>query len=360
MKWPWKSNLENRADSSYTDALIRLITQRANGESTAFPAAVGALEAASGLVSRAFATAVVESPSSAVLNALTPSCLALIGRALIRRGEIVFYIDTHAGMIDLLPCQSHDINGGPQPASWTYRCTVGGPERTFTYEEVQATNVVHLMYARDADRPWRGIGPLQSGQLTGKLAAEVLSALGDESSTPRGQLLSLPIDGDDPTLLKLKADIKKLNGQVAYLESGDYGGTAGGGMVNSKPERLGASPPAALVELFKVSREDVMAACGINPALLTDAQGTAMREAWRQFLFGTASPLGRLVATELTEKLGSPVMLDWAEMRASDIAGRARAFGVMVQNGVPMDQAAESVGLQLDDLPDAPPRPTEG
>ena len=48
MKWPWQSNMEYRADSSYTDALIAAITANAKGQTTAFPTAVGALEAASG------------------------------------------------------------------------------------------------------------------------------------------------------------------------------------------------------------------------------------------------------------------------------------------------------------------------
>ena len=87
MKWPWQSNLETRADSSYTDALVAAITANAKGQTTAFPAAIGALEAAAGLVGRAFASAVVETESSAVMRSLTPGCLALIGRSLIRRGE---------------------------------------------------------------------------------------------------------------------------------------------------------------------------------------------------------------------------------------------------------------------------------
>ena len=125
MKFPWQSTpMETRADSSYTDALITAILGQAQGQSTALPAAVGALEAASGLVSRAFASAVVETPSMAVSRALTPSCLALIGRALIRRGEVVFYIDTSHGAIDLLPCQSWDVDGLPKPAArGYYRCT---------------------------------------------------------------------------------------------------------------------------------------------------------------------------------------------------------------------------------------------
>ena len=116
--------------------------------------------------------------------------------------------------------------------------------------------------------------------------------------------------------------------------------------MNLKPERLGAEPPTALVELFRLSREDVLSACGINPSLVMDAQGTAQREAYRQFLFGTVAPLGRMVASELSAKLDTPVVLDWDELRASDIAGRARAFGVMVSTGgMDIERAAGLSGL---------------
>ena len=349
MKWPWQSNLETRADSSYTDALITAITANAKGQTTAFPASIGALEAAAGLVGRAFASAVVETDSSAVLRALTPACLLLIGRSLIRRGEIVLYIDTTTGMLNLLPCQSHDVDGGPIPATWEYRCTVSGPERTFTFDHTPATGVVHLTYATSPETPWRGIGPLQAAQLTGRLAAETIAALADESSGPRGHLLGIPVDGQDPTVTQLRQDLKNMAGKVALLETGDWGGAAGGGMVNLKPERVGPEPTAALVELFKVSREDVLSACGINPSLVMDAQGTAQREAYRQFLFGTVAPLGRMVAAELSEKLGAPIKLDWEELRASDIAGRARAFGILVGNGMEMDKAAGISGVMVSD-----------
>ena len=292
-----------------------------------------------------FATAVVESTATAALRALTPSCLAMVGRALIRRGEIVFYIDTSAGMIDLLPCQSHDVDGGPNPATWVYRCTIGGPDMTHTYEQTPADSVIHITYARDPETPWRGIGPLQAAQLTGRLAAETLSALADESSGPRGHLLGIPVDGADPTVVQLRADLRNLAGKLALLETGDYGGAPGGGQVMLKPERLGPEPTAALVELFKISREDVLSCCGINPSLVMDAQGTAQREAYRQFLFGTVAPLGKMVAAELSAKLDTEVSLDWGELRASDIAGRARAFGTMVSNGMDLTQAAGLSGL---------------
>ena len=347
MRWPWQSNLETRADSSYTDALIAAITANAKGQSTAFPNATGALEACAGLVGRAFATALVKTSSSAAMRALTPSCLALVGRALIRRGEIVLYIDTTTGMLNLLPCQSHDVDGGPIPATWEYRCTVSGPERTFTYEATPAEGVIHLTYAREPETPWRGIGPLQAAQLTGRLAAETAAALADESSGPRGHLLGIPVDGAGP--LPLPSYAKTCGtwaGKIGLIETKDWGGAAGGGEVVLKPE-----PPRA--GTYGGAGRAIQAVGGIRvrrlrdwiPALLTDAQGTAKREAYRQFLFGTVAPLGRMVAAELTEKLNTPVMLDWDELRASDIAGRARAFGVMASNGMDLERAAGLSGL---------------
>ena len=61
-------------------------------------------------------------------------------------------------------------------------------------------------------------------------------------------------------------------------------------------------------------------------------------------LFGVLSPLGRLVQTELRGKLGD-VTLDWSELRASDLSGRARAFQSMVGAGMDVSKAAGLAGL---------------
>ena len=156
--------------------------------------------------------------------------------------------------------------------------------------------------------------------------------------------MQLPIDGDDPTLIKLQTDIKRLAGGMAYLEGGDYGGGPGGGVVKMA-ERIGALPPASMVELFKLTREDVFGACGINPSLFQVAPGVAMREAYREFLFSTVAPLARMVAAELSAKLNADITLDFAELQAADIAGRARAFSSMVQSGMALDRAAALSGL---------------
>ena len=60
------------------------------------------------------------------------------------------------------------------------------------------------------------------------------------------------------------------------------------------------------------------------------SQAAAVREASRLVMFGVLSPLGRLVESELQEKLEDTVTLSWQELRDSDLSGRARAFQSMV------------------------------
>ena len=356
LPWPGQRALEAelaelRADSSYTDALVAAITANAGGQTTSFPTATAAMEAAAGFAGRAFAAAEITA-ADAFVAALDPGTMNMIGRALIRRGEIVFLIrvDPEHGFT-LLPCQSHDVAGSPDPTSWVYRCSIGGPGSTLTYAGVPAEGVVHLRYATDPERPWRGYGPLGVALLAGRLSAETVSALADEVSGPRGTLLGVPVDGNDPTVEKLRTDIAGLKGRTALWQGGsdwdnpDSGGKAGLGTV-----RLGANPPSALVELHARATQEVYAACGLNPSIFEAGTGTQARESYRQALFGTIAPLGRIVETELRSKLNDPrLTLDWSELRAADIASRARAFQSMVGGGMPLDRAAALSGLMVPD-----------
>ena len=201
----------------------------------------------------------------------------------------------------------------------------------------------HFRYAPDAAKPWCGNSPLEVAALAGRLSAETVNQLADESSGPVGRLLGIPKDGDDDTVTALKTDIKNARGRVALLESGDWD-ESGSGEVDFASKRFGAEPPAALVELLEASSREIWAAVGFNSALFGGAQAAAVREAWRLALFGVLSPLGRLVQTELRGKLGD-VTLDWSELRASDLSGRARAFQSMVGGGMDVSQAAGLAGL---------------
>ena len=348
MGWFGTRKVETRADT-YSDVLVGLLVAQAGGQAVK-ATATAALEAAAGLVGRAFAAAEVEAPEP-VRSALCPLTRSLIGRSLIRSGEIVLWADMSGQRIAFRAVADHDITGSYDPATWRYRLNLPGPSET-ALKVVPGHQVAHVRYQVDPERPWRGVGPIESAALAGRLSAELANALADEATTTRGALLPIPVDGQDPTVTKLKADLKTLAGGLAVVESqatGDW--TADqrppprdGGWT---PQRLGASPPEALVNLHQLATREIWAACGFPAALFSPSDGSASREAWRQVLFGVLAPLGELVAEELAAKTGQPVALVWSELRASDITGRSRAFGSLREAGVGFDSAAEVVGLEV-------------
>ena len=210
-----------------------------------------------------------------------------------------------------------------------------------------ASSVLHFRYACDPARPWRGNSPIQIANLAGRLSSETVNQLADESSGPVGALLGIPADGDDESVASLKADIANAKGRTALLETGDWD-NAGTARVELGTKRFGADPPESMVKLLEVSSREVWSACGFNASLFEGNQAAAVREAWRLALFGVLSPLGRIVQTELRAKLGD-VTLDWSELRASDLSGRARAFQSMVGGGMPVADAVAIAGLMVED-----------
>ena len=70
-----------------------------------------------------------------------------------------------------------------------------------------------------------------------------------------------------------------------------------------------------------------------------------MRESFRQFLFLTIAPAGRIVAREAQRVLGGSGSLDWSALAASDITGRARAYAALIKAGMESDEAKRIAGL---------------
>ena len=112
-----------RRDDSYTDALIQLLTNRANGlEASTDTLAVA--EIAAGLWARAFATANV-TPVTPATAALTPDVLAAIGRALALRGEYLGELYVDGGELRVRESCSWDVAGDLE--GWTYRADFPTP-----------------------------------------------------------------------------------------------------------------------------------------------------------------------------------------------------------------------------------------
>ena len=140
--------------------------------------------------------------------------------------------------------------------------------------------------------------------------------------------------------------------QLALVESTASGwgdGSQGAPKRDLIQNRFGANPPGVLAQLRSDAALSVLALCGVPTSLLERADGTALREAWRQFLHASVMPVSLSVAAELSDKLDSNVSLSFDRMFASDLSGRARAFQSMVGGGMDVAKAATLAGLMEGD-----------
>ena len=347
--WPFTRRTEHR-QASYTDGVVAALLARASG-THADVTATAAVEAAAGALSRAFASAEI-TPDTPATRGLTPDVLADIGRALIVPGEIVLILAVAEGRVRLLPVASFDVTGAADSATWRYRCDLAGPSGSVTVSR-PAASVVHCRYSIDPARPWVGVGPLARARLSGRLSAELETALGDEASGTRGYVLPIPSDGQDSSVSDLRRDIGSLGGKTALVETAMAGwgdGRIAAPRGDYEPKRLGANPPASLATLRTDAAQAVLSACGTPIELMTAGDGTGQREAWRRFLHGTVQPLAACVAAELKQKLDTPnLTLGFDKLFASDLSGRARAFQSLVNGGMDVNQAAGLAGLLVDD-----------
>ena len=146
----------------------------------------------------------------------------------------------------------------------------------------------------------------------------------------------------------LQKDLRTIKGKIALVESTSSGwgdGSQGAPRRDLVQNRIGANPPEVLATLRSDSALSVLAACGVPVTLLERADGTSLREAWRQFLHSSVTPVADIVAAELSDKLAVDIKLNFDRMFASDLSGRARAFQSMVGGGYDVEKAAALAGL---------------
>ena len=354
MKLPWpfrrRSDPETRqSELPYTDALVSAFEGAAAASATSDTTA--ALETAASAYGRAFAAARV-SPRGIRTDWITPGMLNLIGRQLIRRGELLVRLHVAGGMVRGAVAGSWYTHGRQHDrASWRYQLNEYGPSGSQTRWE-PASAVAHLQYAYDPARPWWGLGPLHVAAAEGRLHGAVVKSLADEASGPRGYLLPVPQDGEEENLDRLRTRIAGLAGGTAVVETTSAGwgeGQQAAPSADWKSQRLGFAAPDTLRNLRTDSARAVLSACGVPVELVAASEGTGQREAYRRYLFGSILPLARIVEGELSEKLETRVRFDFSELMASDLAGRARAFQSMVGAGMELEKAAALSGLTMED-----------
>ena len=364
MRWPWQRPTEKRA--GYTDAIVEAILSRSSGL-PANPARLAAVELAAGLTGRALSTGLV-TPGGPITVGVNRGFLATIGRRLIVPGEAVFVVEVMGGMVRFLEASHWDVRGVEAgPETWMYRCDLPSPDGVLS-QTFSADQILHFRFSTDPNRPWRGLGPLDGGSATARTASAVEDALGDEAATSRGYVVPIPAQTEtDPAdvgavdpLAAMSARLKSLSGKLSLVETTSAGfgsgrhDAPGGGAGNADwaSKRLGASPPAALVDLRNQAAREVLQSCGVPLAMVETATGTGNRESYRQWLHTSVRPLGGIVAEELSRVLEVPVSFDFAELRASDdapiaraIGSRASAFKTLRDGGVGLDDALRLSGL---------------
>ena len=349
MRWPWQPRETRDSGGDFSDAVVRLLEAQAAG-SAADASSTAAVEAASGALSRAFASATVEGEAW-VQHAVTPTVLAQIGRDLIRSGDSMHAIRVDGdGTVQLIPCSSWHFEGSHDPHSWTVRATAYGPSTSTTWN-LPASAVVFVRWGSAPGQPYVGTGPLSWAHTTARLQSEAERSLADEAGGPLAQLLSVPQDGgddgDNDPLKMLKSDLSGARGKALLLETTAAGWGEGKSAAPSgdwKQSRLGPMPPDGMVKISQHAFERVLAACGTPPSLFLDADGTSQREAVRRWHLNLVLPLARLVEHELTAKLETEVKLKF-DSYALDMVSRATVVAKLAQAGVPMATALDAVGL---------------
>ena len=99
-----------------------------------------------------------------------------------------------------------------------------------------------------------------------------------------------------------------------------------------------------LVELRRNATADVLAACDVPMELVAGPEGTGQREAWRRLLFGTIAAIVREPETGLRTRLDPSIAPGFADLRASDLAGRARVYKTLVEAGMETAEAGRVAG----------------
>ena len=325
--------------ASYADQVVAQIMSAASAASDG--SALAAIETAARWWGSGLASATVK-PDNVALRSVSPVVLDAIGRGLCRCGESLHIIDVRNGMVMLTPASAWDVHGSDDPTSWRYTVTLNGPDTTRMIT-LPAESTIHIKYAPHASRPWAGRSPMQMAADTARAAGLLEHATGEEFSFVQKQLLSPRrnqgdygmADMDPNQLTKIVEAFAAHTGSGAFVVPGDL-----------EPRRLGPAPPPTFSTLRTQIENSILSLHGIPPSLVAaQGTGTALRESFRQVLHSLLKPLGALVVEELQAKLHPDAALDFAALRAGDIAGTSRAFGSLTKAGITPQSAAAIVGI---------------
>ena len=317
---------------------------------------VAALEACASLVSRSLMACEV---SGAARLRFPVTVLRDIGRDLIVRGE-------YAGLLDL-PLV-HVLG--------EYRIKRGRLEyhdRDADGREIKraSSDYLHILWTDSADG--NGKSALENARQLWRIASHAERVMALELSGTVGSVIPMPTGESGGRGLTAPHDTERYRADTAtrgaepanfrrvIIETlrGLKGNTAllptHSGSVRDKntPDadykqaklqpRIDPQTPVAHGRAY----DDVLRAVGIHP-LMMSATLPPTREIMRLHCCMTIEPICRLIESYAADK-GMAINISTEPLMRYDVAGTARAFGVYVQAGLSLDEAAEQVGIELGD-----------
>ena len=311
MRW-WPFNKpETRADAT-VQVVERIETEALYGT---LGDSLAIAEAAAGMWERCLSSATVE-PQSNRLQGLGPAFLALVGRALAVRGNMVAAIEVQGSRVRLLPASGYDLQGGTDPETWRYRVDLTGPDmaRTLT---LPGASVLHFRTGAPVGTPWRGVAPLRRSTATARVAVRLEKVLDDELHLPVSRLVPFQLEHGSFEGASETANMVRKGGLVF---TGDRART------DRETVKIGPDPSTALEPLRLDTGRDILSAFGVPPALFeARGDGSGQRESWRRFWLGTIAPLARMIEAECREKLDPACIVSLDALRAADVDANSRA-----------------------------------
>ena len=274
--------------------------------------------------------------------------LAQMARDFMYRGESLWYLNPNP-----IRGSYYTVTGNHDPDSWRYDLTLPSPSDSVTMQGLDKSDCLHIIYQQNFVKPWEGISPLR-GALGSKMLSALESSLGKEADQNAvGQVIPVPSDVlANERHKKIASQVNKLLGKTAIVPSTQdkWKGTGMPPKNDWKSERLGIEWPSHLVQDAERIGRQVFAAVGVPFSLGSEkSDGASMREGYRQLVYGTGMPLANLISEGWERSTGERVSINFDSMMAADVAGRARSFGILVGNGVPIPEAMVKSGLMQDD-----------
>ena len=311
-------------DRNFTDAITQALLDQA---SDTVGGIIAAQEIAAGVIARAFASAEASGSGSNLVDA---DNLFEIARELVLNGVSVW-----------------TINGTELRRGTDYEMRDGRPISVNGLNTAR-NRIVLARYIIDP-ATGRGVSPLQSAKPLNTILKALETALAGEAGGPYGYLLPVP---STSSLEQLGSDIGALKGRLALVETAQAGYGAGasqGTRQDYQVQRIGPNVPEAVTGLHNQFTRYVFGLYGIPLSLVEKTDGTGQREAWRMFLHGTLTPMAAKVE-QAFRPAGLNLSLSFDRLFAADIAGRARAFGSLVQGGMDIEEAAALTGVLSDEV----------